>query len=158
MFVRNNIPCPNCGKTRYHDVFVDSEPMGDRYLVLRAECSECMAFTTRSVPVDHLGIALLEASKTFPSGKYGFVRNVRRWLPGRFQLIGIFSSGSKLNKEIVVRACDGTSESYGLLSQNVIDPNLAEHPVLRRILSYVLDTSGDYGLWHSSYSTSSVCL
>lgn len=114
-------------------------------MYVRAECSECMGYTTRIVHTSELCAALLEASETFPAVRYPFARNVKRWKL-TYWIVGSRWSRARQERfnDLVALASmgDGHTRS-GMLSHGMVDSEIAEHPVLRRILSYVLDTSGN---------------
>jgi hypothetical protein len=67
MFVRNNIPCPFCGKTAPFDVYMDLSDSFDNYILLVAECYECMG--RREGLISYAGARglTLAVSKTLPS-------------------------------------------------------------------------------------------
>jgi len=68
MFVRNNIACPNCGKSRTFDVYPDpiSEGYDSRRMALRAECFHCLAFSRTLIRKDVLAFVVLEATESLP--------------------------------------------------------------------------------------------
>ncbi len=67
MFVRNNIACPFCGKAAPVDLTVDNTDSFEDFILLRAECYECMSFSQGLISYEAAICLSLAATKLLPS-------------------------------------------------------------------------------------------
>nr|QDH91337.1 MAG: hypothetical protein H1Rhizo271040_000002 [Leviviridae sp.] len=103
MFVRNNMKCPNCGRSAATDLYLSPNFAASTVgVVLRAECFECLGFVELSVNPEIVRRWLRGLASSFPpndirrlpmvwSDRPGF--SPRRWLSFYRVLSEVFCPG-----------------------------------------------------------------
>jgi hypothetical protein len=101
MLVRNNIKCPRCGKIAAMDIHIGPFlPFTQDRVILRAECTECLAFCERRVswPIIRCWLILLVNEKGwYVAGTWGLPLKWSKTMPtalSRRQKLAIQRSAS----------------------------------------------------------------
>jgi hypothetical protein len=111
------------------DVYLDTTDSFERFWLLRAECYECLAFSTQIWHLDALHLALLEATSSLPKSD----RRARVW---KWSLSPA-ASVSRVRRQAIFTLFQE------VFPAGAVDWNFAGLPVLSRIASEIIGTPGD---------------
>jgi hypothetical protein len=126
MFVRNNMICPHCGRSRTFDLSVNWTDAFDDALLIRAECFDCLAIFERPVSFATLRCAFWDVSQRLP--RKDVRASARRVRP--------FGSSSWRDRVWVIRNADT------FLGPNIVDWKSAVHPTLQILCESVVGSTG----------------
>lgn len=127
MFVRNNIVCPNCGKTTLRDLQIGADSF-DGFILLVAECYECLGLTSALLDLSAAISLILKVTQSLP-------RNDRRRRCWNWRTS--YCWWKHQQRAAILSLYDDVFET------GVVDWKVAELPILKSLSEIIVRASGD---------------